>query len=726
MKTLLMFLISVFVAFGQFTTTATRITRNSGVPSTGCSSAADVGKVYYRTDTAAPNASLYGCSQRGAGIYNWELNTLGSSITARGAYSGATTYAALDVVSYNGVSYVSVQGSNLNHTPDVSTAYWATFGPAGATGATGPAGPTGATGPQGPQGPTGATGVTGATGATGATGPQGPAGTNGTNGTNGANGVINQIQDEGSNLTQRANLNFTGAGVTCTDNAGASRTDCTISGGGGGGITNLTTGTLASLPATCTAPNTGNFTMYVATDQSPVLIFGCVATNTWLKYLMVDQAAAFSMTGTEQAALGTPAAGTGACWFDSTDHNTLNCKANNSATVYRMTSLSTTILGYLANISSDVQTQLNAKASLGSTNTFTGRQDATGAASTAPNKVGTVLPAACTVGDTYYKSDATAGSNVYGCTATNTWTVQGGSSTGLGDPGSNSIPYRTGLGTTSPASATELSGPTFCSDAGSTDSYACNLSPAIASYVTGTLYRFMANTANTGAATINFNAKGALTIKKMAGAITTDLADNDIRVGQWVGCVYDGTNCQMVTQTGNAAGGSSTITDSVYLSFGGQYSANGGGVNLMTSLSGGSLAPTPVGQFTSVEFPKLGSETQGSIWWQLHPNWTGTIDVVIETYGGSSTGNAVWKLYTACAQAGSVLNGLTLNTPQSQTSAYSGAYKLTLVTFTSVTTTGCSAGNPIQFVLGRDSANGFDTDSGSVYAKGMSIKYSHN
>lgn len=59
-------------------------------------------------------------------------------------------------------------------------------------------------------------------------------------------------------------------------------------------------------------------------------------------------------------------------------------------------------------------------------NVFTGRQDATGAASTAPGKTGTSLPATCVVGDVYFKSDATAGSNWYGCTSTNTWTVEGG------------------------------------------------------------------------------------------------------------------------------------------------------------------------------------------------------------------------------------------------------------------------------------------------------------
>lgn len=63
-------------------------------------------------------------------------------------------------------------------------------------------------------------------------------------------------------------------------------------------------------------------------------------------------------------------------------------------------------------------------ATIASTNTFTGRQDAGGAASTAPAKVGTSLPGTCTVGDLYFKSDATAGQNIYECQSTNTWTQQ--------------------------------------------------------------------------------------------------------------------------------------------------------------------------------------------------------------------------------------------------------------------------------------------------------------
>lgn len=98
----------------------------------------------------------------------------------------------------------------------------------------------------------------------------------------------------------------------------------------------------------------------------------------------------------------------------------------------------------------------------------------------------------------------------------------------------------------------------YCADGGSTDSYACSFTPAIASYVSGACYQFKANTANTGAATININSLGAVSIKKAAGGVSTDLADNDIRENQIVRVCYDGANMQMQSQLGNAATGGST------------------------------------------------------------------------------------------------------------------------------------------------------------------------
>lgn len=84
----------------------------------------------------------------------------------------------------------------------------------------------------------------------------------------------------------------------------------------------------------------------------------------------------------------------------------------------------------------------------------------------------------------------------------------------------------------------------YAADAGSTDSYAISApggSPG--SYTAGDTYIFKANTANTGAASLNVNSLGAKTIKKN---VSSDLDTNDIAVGQLVEVVYDGTNFQML------------------------------------------------------------------------------------------------------------------------------------------------------------------------------------
>lgn len=131
------------------------------------------------------------------------------------------------------------------------------------------------------------------------------------------------------------------------------------------------------------------------------------------------------------------------------------------------------------------------------------------------------------------------------------------------------IPSTDSSGVLALAKADVLDAPNFAADAGASDTYAATLSPAITGYVTGTHYRFKANTANTGAATINFNSVGAATIVKVAGGITTTLANNDIRVGQWVDLVYDGTNMQMQSTLGNAPTASITGTDTQVLFFDG-------------------------------------------------------------------------------------------------------------------------------------------------------------
>jgi len=70
-----------------------------------------------------------------------------------------------------------------------------------------------------------------------------------------------------------------------------------------------------------------------------------------------------------------------------------------------------------------------------------------------------------------------------------------------------------------------------------------SLSPAIAAYAAGQMFWFVAAGANTGATTININSLGAKSITKNG---TTALAANDIKSGQTVVIVYDGTQFQLI------------------------------------------------------------------------------------------------------------------------------------------------------------------------------------
>lgn len=68
--------------------------------------------------------------------------------------------------------------------------------------------------------------------------------------------------------------------------------------------------------------------------------------------------------------------------------------------------------------------------------TQTRNVDFSAASSTKTARVGTTLPASCSVGELFFHSAATAGTNWYGCTATNVWTLQssgGTSGAGLAD-----------------------------------------------------------------------------------------------------------------------------------------------------------------------------------------------------------------------------------------------------------------------------------------------------
>ena len=94
-----------------------------------------------------------------------------------------------------------------------------------------------------------------------------------------------------------------------------------------------------------------------------------------------------------------------------------------------------------------------------------------------------------------------------------------------------------------------------------TDAYAITLTPGPTAYAAGQEFRFKADAANTGGATLNVNGLGAKTILKQNDQA---LATGDIEAGQIVTVVYDGTNFQMQSQVASAAGGAGSDTTAIH------------------------------------------------------------------------------------------------------------------------------------------------------------------
>jgi hypothetical protein len=95
----------------------------------------------------------------------------------------------------------------------------------------------------------------------------------------------------------------------------------------------------------------------------------------------------------------------------------------------------------------------------------------------------------------------------------------------------------------------------YCLAGGTANTLTCTLNPSITTYRPGTCFLIKAASANTGAATLNVNGLGAKAIKKAMAGVQTDLAANDLGIGQLLEACYDGTNMQ-AQSLGSAGGGS--------------------------------------------------------------------------------------------------------------------------------------------------------------------------
>jgi hypothetical protein len=225
------------------------------------------------------------------------------------------------------------------------------------------------------------------------------------------------------------------------------------------------------------------------------------------------------------------------------------------------------------------------------------RIDFSNASSTKPSKTGTVLPAACSIGETFLKTDAAPGANLYACTAADTWTVQGGSLPAYGPdsygkvlandeagmewqsfggdvsgppdaltvnklhgrpvapaaPSSGQVLGWDGLQWTPQAVATvdgvQQNQPWLCRSISGSSSYRCSLSAAsLTAYTPGMWLTLLVDTTNTGAATLDVDRVGVRDIRQSDG-LTNPVA-GQITVGRAVTITYDGTAWRLPPYSG--------------------------------------------------------------------------------------------------------------------------------------------------------------------------------
>lgn len=225
------------------------------------------------------------------------------------------------------------------------------------------------------------------------------------------------------------------------------------------------------------------------------------------------------------------------------------------------------------------------------------RVDFSNASSTKPSKTGTVLPATCSVGETFLKTDAVPGANLYACIAANSWTVQGGAlptygpgsygkvlandEEGMqweslggdvsGSPDALSVNKLQGRpvaasppsngqvlgwdGTQwTPRAAVTVAGvqanqPWLCSSTNGTSSYSCSLSAAaLSGYTAGMWLTLLVDTTNNGPVTLNVDGAGIRNIRQSDGL--TDPVTGQITAGRAVTITYDGSAWRLPPYSG--------------------------------------------------------------------------------------------------------------------------------------------------------------------------------
>lgn len=120
----------------------------------------------------------------------------------------------------------------------------------------------------------------------------------------------------------------------------------------------------------------------------------------------------------------------------------------------------------------------------------------------------------------------------------------------------------------------------------------------------------------------------------------------------------------------------------------------------------------------------LDSGTQTAMFsFRLPSDWTSTVDLSLVWYTTATTGNAVFQVQTGCASAGDTLDPA-LNAAQLLTDAAQGvASRMNTADQTTVTMTGCVAGDLVFMKVLRDPTHASDTIAATADVVGADVTY---
>jgi len=116
-----------------------------------------------------------------------------------------------------------------------------------------------------------------------------------------------------------------------------------------------------------------------------------------------------------------------------------------------------------------------------------------------------------------------------------------------------------------------------------------------------------------------------------------------------------------------------------------------------------------------------GSNLSAQVTYKLPSTWVGNIDANIKWFSATTTGDVVWQLATVCV-ADAETDDPAFNTASTVTDATKGTTNQTNdASITTVTATGCAAGELLHLKLSRDSGHASDTMAGTARLIGVEL-----